>query len=113
MGHTKKSSSTEFDEEFSEQVIATGKIEDARVIRGFFRRTGQPLKQDWLVEMALRLARKMPVLMGIRMAISAVFRPRTRNWGKTSAAINEYIAQQEAKHKASLSLGRGPGRGSA
>ena len=113
MGHTKKSSSTEFDEEFSEQVIATGKIEDARVIRGFFRRTGQPLKQDWLVEMALRLARKMPVLMGIRMAISAVFRPRTRNWGKTSAAIGEYIAQQEAKHKAFLSLGRGPGRGSA
>ena len=113
MGHTKKSSSTEFDEEFSEQVIATGKIEDARVIRGFFRRTGQPLKQDWLVEMALRLARKMPVLMGIRMAISAVFRPRTRSWGKTSAAISEYIAQQEAKHKASLSLGRGPGRGSA
>ena len=104
MGHTKKSSSTEFDEEFSEQVIATGKIEDARVIRGFFRRTGQPLKQDWLVEMALRLARKMPVLMGIRMAISAVFRPRTRNWGKTSAAINEYIAQQEAIQRKALNL---------
>ena len=51
-GHTPKSKSTLFDEEFTEQVIATGKIEDGRVIRNFFKRTGQTLKQDWLIEMA-------------------------------------------------------------
>jgi len=105
-GHTKKSSSTEFDEEFSNQVLATGKIEEGRIIRGFFARTGQPLRQEWLIEMARRLARKMPILMGIRMAISAVLRPRTRNWGKTSAAINEYIAQQEAQHREALRIAK-------
>jgi len=111
-GHTPKSSSTLFDEEFSEQVFATGKIEEGRVIRGFFARTGQPLRQEWLIEMARRLARKMPILMGMRMAFSAVFRPRTRNWARTGAAIGEYVAQQEAKHKASLSSGSPPGQGS-
>jgi heterodisulfide reductase subunit C len=94
------------------EVFATGKIEEGRVIRGFFARTGQPLRQEWLIEMARRLARKMPVLMGMRMALSAVFRPRTRNWARTGAAIGEYVAQQEAKHKASLSSGSPPGQGS-
>jgi heterodisulfide reductase subunit C len=106
-GHVPKSSSTKFDEEFSEQVLATGRIEEGRIIRGFFARTGQPLKQEWLVEMARRLARKLPILMGLRMGLAAVFRPRTRNWKRTSAALNEYIAGQNAKHEASLSLGEG------
>jgi heterodisulfide reductase subunit C len=65
------------------------------------------LKQEWLVEMARRLARKLPILMGLRMGLAAVFRPRTRNWKRTSAALNEYIAGQNAKHEASLSLGEG------
>ena len=42
-GHTPKSKSTIFDEEFTEQVVATGKIEEGRVIRNFFAKTGQPL----------------------------------------------------------------------
>jgi heterodisulfide reductase subunit C len=106
-GHTPKSSSTQFDEEFSGQVLATGKIEEGRIIRGFFGRTGQPLRQPWLVEMAMRLARKMPILMGIRMGIAAVFRPRTRNWARTGAAINEYIAEQDAKHRKALRVHAG------
>ena len=48
-GHTEKKPSTLFDEVFSDQVFATGKIEDGRVLRAFFARTGQPLFQDWLV----------------------------------------------------------------
>ncbi len=107
-GHTPKSSSTHFDEVFTDQVLATGKIEEGRMIRGFFARTGQPLMQEWLVEMARRLARKMPVLMGMRMGLAAVFRPQTRNWARTGAAIEAYATEQEAKHKAALSLGRGP-----
>ena len=106
-GHTKKSSSTEFDEEFSNQVLATGKIEEGRIIRGFFARTGQPLRQEWLMEMGRRLARKFPVLMGLRMAKSAVFRPRTRNWARTGAAIHEYVAEQEARHRKALGLPAG------
>ncbi|HET9470034.1 MAG TPA: 4Fe-4S dicluster domain-containing protein [Usitatibacter sp.] len=106
-GHTPKSKSTLFDEEFSEQVFATGKIEEGRVIRGFFARTGQPLRQEWLVEMARRLARKMPILMGLRMALSAVFRPRTRRWGPAGAAIGAYVAEQDAKHRKALGLPAG------
>ena len=37
-----------FDEIFSEQVFETGKIEDGRVIKSFFKRTGQALRQPWL-----------------------------------------------------------------
>ena len=77
-GHTPKSKSTLFDEEFSDQVFETGKIEEGRIIRGFFRRTGQPLMQDWLVEMAKRLARHLPLKMLVTMGLGALVRPRTR-----------------------------------
>ena len=60
-GHTPKSPSMHFDEEFSEQVFDTGKIEESRVIRGFFRRTGQSLMQDWLVALVKRLIRHLPI----------------------------------------------------
>jgi heterodisulfide reductase subunit C2 len=103
-GHTPKSKSMIFDEEFTEQVIATGKIEDGRVIRNFFAKTGQPLMQDWLVEMVKRVARRLPFKQGIAMALAAVFRPRTRNWSGAQAAITEYVQEQEAKQRKALSL---------
>ena len=103
-GHTPKSKSMIFDEEFTEQVIATGKIEDGRVIRNFFAKTGQPLKQDWLLEMVKRVARRLPFKQGIKMGLAALFRPRTRNWGKARAAITEYVQEQEAKQRRALSL---------
>lgn len=103
-GHTPKSKSMIFDEEFTEQVIATGKIEDGRVIRNFFAKTGQPLKQDWLLEMVKRVARRLPFKQGMKMGLAALFRPRTRNWGKARAAITEYVQEQEAKQRRALSL---------
>lgn len=103
-GHTPKSPSMEFDEEFASQVFATGKIEEGRVIRNFFRRTGQPLMQDWLVEMAKRLARKLPIAMGIGMALAALFRPRTSGWGRAQAAIEEYVAERKAADRRALGI---------
>jgi heterodisulfide reductase subunit C2 len=103
-GHAPKSPSMAFDEEFSEQVFATGKIEEGRVIQGFFRRTGQPLMQDWLVEMAKRVARKLPILFGLRMAWAAVWRPRTRGWAPARAAIAEYVAERKAADRRALNL---------
>jgi|GEM_PF-191420 len=76
-GHTKPSPSTLFDTEFAEQVINTGKIEEGRIIRGFFKRTGQPLAQDWLIEMAKRIARKF---------------------------IKEYVEEREQSHRRRLQL---------
>jgi heterodisulfide reductase subunit C len=103
-GHTKKSHSMLFDEEFSSQVIATGKIEEGRIIRGFFARTAQPLKQEWLLEMARRVARRLPFKLGMLMGLAAVFRPRTRNWDGARRAIEEYVDEQHAKQRKALGL---------
>lgn len=103
-GHTPKSKSMIFDEEFTEQVLATGKIEDGRMIRNFFAKTGQPLKQDWLLEMVKRVARRLPFRQGIQMGLAALFRPRTRRWGKAREAITEYVHEQEARQRKALNL---------
>jgi heterodisulfide reductase subunit C len=107
-GHTPKSKSMIFDEEFTDQVIATGKIEEGRVIRNFFAKTGQPLMQDWLVEMVKRVARRLPFKQGIAMALAAVFRPSTRKWGRARDAITEYVHEQEARQRKTLRLGDNP-----
>jgi heterodisulfide reductase subunit C len=107
-GHTPKSKSMIFDEEFTEQVLATGKIEDGRVIRNFFGKTGQPLLQDWLVEMVKRVARRLPVKQGLAMAWAAVFRPKTRGWRKAGAAIEEYVHEQEMLQRKALRLEERP-----
>jgi heterodisulfide reductase subunit C len=103
-GHTPKSPSMHFDEEFAGQVFETGKIEEGRVIRGFFRRTGQPLLQDWLVEMGRRLLRHLPVKMLFAMGLQGMLRPRTRGWGPARAAIEEYVAERESANRRALGL---------
>jgi heterodisulfide reductase subunit C len=89
---------------FTEQVVATGKIEEGRTIRRFFERTGQPLLQEWLVEMVKRVARRLPFKQGITMAWQTLFTPRTKRWNKASLALNEYIDEQEAKQRKALNL---------
>ena len=81
--------------------------------RGFFARSGQPLKQDWLIEMAKRLARHVPIKMGILMGIAAVIRPRTRRWKKSREAIASYVDEQNRRHRAALNLGAKPTRASS
>jgi heterodisulfide reductase subunit C len=103
-GHTPKSKSTVFDENFSEQVFARGKIEEARVIGGFFVKTGQPLMQGWLIELARRIAKRLPVKMGLMMGFAAVFRPRTRGWGKAAAAIGDHLKREKARQRRALGL---------
>ena len=103
-GHTPKSHSMIFDEIFSEQVIATGKIEDGRTVRRFFQRTGQALYQPWLVEMVKSLIRHLPVGMLTRMGLANVIKPRTSDWSGARDAINEYIEEQEQQHREALGL---------
>ncbi|HEX8013269.1 MAG TPA: 4Fe-4S dicluster domain-containing protein [Casimicrobiaceae bacterium] len=103
-GHTPPSKSAIFDEEFTAQVIATGRIEEGRVIRGFFAKTGQPLLQEWLVEMARRVARRLPVKLALILGLAALIRPRTRGWGKARAAIEGYIDEQQSKQRRALGL---------
>ena len=103
-GHTAKSPSTHFDEEFTEQIVNTGKIEEGRVLRSFLKRTGQPLRQPWLVELITRLVRRFPVGFLMRLGLSAVITPRTRDWSRSKQAISDYIEESEARNRAALGL---------
>jgi heterodisulfide reductase subunit C len=103
-GHTPKSKSTVFDEEFAGQVTQTGKIEEGRILQRFFAQTGQPLRPDWLVEMAKRVARRLPFKLGMLMGLAFLIRPRTRGWDGARRAIEEYVDEQHAKQSKALGL---------
>jgi heterodisulfide reductase subunit C len=103
-GHTPKSHSTIFDEIFSEQVIETGKIEDGRTVKRFFKLTGQALQQPWLIEMVKRLLRNLPIGMLTRMGLANFIRPKTSGWSGAREAIREYVAEQESNHRTALGL---------
>lgn len=104
-GHTPKSPSTEFDEEFSSQVFRTGKIEDGRVMLGFFRRTGQPLLQPWLIAFVKKMVAGLPIGWLMKMGWATVFHPRTKQWGPARDAIEEYAKEMELKHLAAVKGG--------
>jgi heterodisulfide reductase subunit C len=103
-GHTEKSPSMHFDEVFTEQIIKTGKIEESRTIRRFFKRTGQALLQPWMVEMTKRMMRHLPVGLLTRMGLATLVAPRTRDWSGAAAAMQEYIDEQHEKQEHALSL---------
>lgn len=103
-GHTQRSPSTEFDDEFSSQVIRTGKIEDGAVLLGFLRRTGQSPFQDWLFEIVKKLISGFPIQLLMSMGWATLFHPRTRRWGKARRAIEEYVHEKEAEHRRALGL---------
>lgn len=103
-GHTAKSPSTHFDEGFTESILATGKIEEGRVLRTFFKRTGQPLNQPWLIALIAGLVKRFPVFYLMRLGIGAVIRPRTWGWGRTGRAIEEYVQEQHAEQARKLGL---------
>jgi len=103
-GHTPKSNSMVFDEVFSEQVFETGKIEDGRVIKRFFKRTGQALRQPWMEEMVKGMLRNLPIGLLTRMGLATLVAPKTKDWDKARAAIHEYIEEQESKRRKALGL---------
>ena len=96
-GHTPKSSSQHFDEEFYEQVLETGKIEEGRIIRNFFNRTGQPLQQKWLIRVVKNMIRGLPVLLLTRMGLATFFKPKTSDWSQSRDAIAELIEMKKTE----------------
>ncbi len=106
-GHTPKSPSTIFDEAFHDSILATGKIEEGRILTGFLRQTGQPLNQPWLVALVLGLIRRLPLGFLLRMGWNTVFRPRTRGWGATGQAIDAYVTERRAEQAKALGLAKG------
>ena len=103
-GHVKKSPSMVFDEVFSEQVFQRGKIEEGRVMQRFFKRTGQSLTQDWLIEMVKRMLRHLPVTMLTKLGLATLVAPSTSGWSGARAAIEEYVHEQEHKRRRALNL---------
>jgi heterodisulfide reductase subunit C len=103
-GHTRKSPSMIFDEVFTEQVIERGRIEEGRIIQRFFRRTGQALGQDWLIEMGRRLLRRLPFGLLARLGFASLHAPRTQGWGRSREALREYVAQEQARQRRALGL---------
>ena len=103
-GHTEPKPAAVFDEIFSDQVFATGKIEDGRVLQQFFRKTGQSLFQNWLVGLVLGLVSRLPVAMLMKLGLATLIRPRTRGWGRARAAIGEYVTERNAADRAALGL---------
>ncbi|MGI9464991.1 MAG: hypothetical protein ACR2OM_13675, partial [Aestuariivirgaceae bacterium] len=78
--------------------------EEGRIIRSFFKRTGQPLMQDWLIEMVKQMVRKLPVKMLFAMGLANFVRPRTSNWSGARDAIKEYAAEKHAEQRQALGL---------
>jgi len=103
-GHVQKSPSMVFDEVFSEQVFERGKIEEGRVMQRFFKRTGQSLTQEWLVEMVKRMLRHLPVAMLTKLGLATLVAPSTSGWSGARAAIGAYVHQQEHKRRRALNL---------
>jgi heterodisulfide reductase subunit C2 len=106
-GHTPKQPATLFDEVFSEQVFATGKIEDGRVLRQYFARTRQSLFQDWLVALVRGFVARRPVGLMLKLGLASVLRPRTRGWARARRAIAEHLAFRRAADRRALGLTTG------
>jgi heterodisulfide reductase subunit C len=120
-GHTPKSRSTVFDEEFTRQCLERGRIEDTEVMFNFFRQTGQNLgamlKGGWLRVLIERMnnvhllrqgkvgkfVARLPVVQGLKMGWAMVFRPRTRSWGRTGEVLRQYVEEQKRAAHAGIS----------
>jgi heterodisulfide reductase subunit C len=50
---------------------------------------------------------RLPILQGLKLALAAVLRPRTRGWGRARAAIAEYVQEQEERRRSALNPGDG------
>jgi heterodisulfide reductase subunit C len=106
-GHVAEKPSTHFDAIFAGQVFETGKIEEGRILRQFFKRTKQSMFQDWLVGLVRGLVRRFPIGLLLKLGVAGLVRPRTRRWSGASRAISEYVAEREAANRRALGLGNG------
>jgi heterodisulfide reductase subunit C len=103
-GHTEAKPSTVFDDEFSAQVFQKGKIEEGAVLMRFFKNTGQPLFQEWLVTMIRELILRFPIRMLMHLGLATLFHPRTRGWAASRRAIEEYVEERKAADRKALGV---------
>ena len=103
-GHNVPSDSTIFDDVFTDQVIEHGKIEDGEVLQQYLKKSGQPLMQDWIVQMVKQMIKGLPVLSLIKQGWATIFHPKTKNWSAARDAIKEHIEEEHAAQREALGL---------
>jgi heterodisulfide reductase subunit C2 len=65
----------------------------------FFKKTKQPLIQEWLKVFMMRMIKYLPVAQLMKMGLNTVFTPKTKSWGKTGEVLAAYVREQkEAAH---------------
>jgi heterodisulfide reductase subunit C len=114
-GHTPKSKSSKFDEEFTRQCIERGRIEDSEVMFNFFKSTGENIvalvKSGWLGLFIARMNNlpllkegrigaflaRLPIVGQLKMGWAMVFKPRTRDWSRTGEVLAAYVEEQKRK----------------
>lgn len=94
-GYRDKTGPTIFDEEFAEQCLSTGRIEDSHVLLHFLKKTDQPLIQDWLQLFTQRMMKHLPFRHMFRMGRNFVLPPRTKAWGRTGDVLRQYIHEHQ------------------
>jgi len=62
------------------------------------------LKQAWLLEIVRRMVGRLPILMGIRMGLATLFRPKTSGWERSRVAMEEYMQEREQANRRALKL---------
>ena len=60
--------------------------------------------QPWMIEMVKRMIKHLPVGMLTRMGLATLVAPKTRDWSRASAAMQEYIEEQHEKQEEALTL---------
>jgi len=103
-GHTVPSDSTIFDDVFTDQVIEYGRIEDGEVLQQYLKKSGQPLMQDWIVQMVKQMIKGLPVMSLIKQGWATIFHPKTKNWSAARDAIQEHIEEEQAAQREALGL---------
>ncbi|MCP5397102.1 MAG: 4Fe-4S dicluster domain-containing protein [Sphingomonadaceae bacterium] len=103
-GYTEPSKAMVFDEIFTEQIIERGRIEDGEVLQEFLKKTNQPLMQDWLIQMVKQMVKGFPLITLAKMGLATIFKPKTSDWARASAAIKEHIAEEKAEQHRALGL---------
>jgi heterodisulfide reductase subunit C len=94
-GYTDTTYSTLFDEEFTEQILDRGKIEDGEVFQNFFKKTNQSPFQGWLIEMGKRMVKHLPISHLFHMGMHSIFKPKTKSWGRTGEVLRKYVEEQK------------------
>ncbi len=114
-GHTPKTQSTLFDEEFTRQCLERGRIEDTEVMFNFFKAVGENvaelLKKGWLGIFIARMNNlpllrdgrigaflaRLPIAGPLKMGWLMIFKQRTRRWNKTGEVLRRYVEGQKRK----------------